>query len=198
MRSVLGHRSEFKIKGPMATMLPLGNILRGLYFDNSATPGAFYPEIFILPMFRPTLEIYFNFGFRMQDSHGFSQWNTANPHLISELKYGIKNFAIPFWEKAQTVLGFATMPQEPGSLKNLNNREGIALAWARAGNIPRAIEEIDQLLIVTDYKVGWEKIIADRVSGLKKLLLEEPQKAQQQLDEWEMQTRQNLRLVGVM
>ena len=198
IRTVLGTNLKFKIKGSLAILSPPTEILRGLYLDNSATPGAFYPEVFVLPLFRPTQEIYFNFGFRLQDSNGFTQWNVRSSNLSHDLNNSIERFAFPFWESAKSAFDFATMPHEPGDLRNMNNREGIALAWAKAGNISRAIKEMDALLAAVDHRVVWENVIADRIQSFKKLLVSNPTQAQKQLVEWELQTRKNLKLDGVV
>jgi hypothetical protein len=197
LKQAVGDNPRLKIKGPMAFVFPLNGMLRGLFLDNSSGSGVFCPEVFMFPLFQPNEHIYFNFGFRLLNANHTYEWNVSNPDLIAELKSEVEQVAFPFWDNGKTALDFVGMKHDPAHITNMPTHEAIILAWTKAGRISRAVEEINKLLSADHDLRPWERVIVNRLTQFRNMLLEEPVKAQLQLDEWELQTKQNLKLAGI-
>jgi hypothetical protein len=78
--------------------------------------------------------------------------------------------------------------------QNPHIQEALAYAWARAGDVARAAEELERLFPLLDLNIPWQCEIAKRAETLKAKLLTNPTEAQGQLEAWELETLQNLGL----
>lgn len=72
--------------------------------------------------------------------------------------------------------------------------QGIAYALARAGDVDKAITELNQLVQLLETSVKWQQVMIDRALYLSTLLLNDLSAAQKQLDAWEAETVRNLNL----
>ncbi|MES5485895.1 hypothetical protein QMZ05_24340 [Bradyrhizobium sp. INPA03-11B] len=114
------------------------------------------------------------------------------PNVVVELGAALKEQAIPFLKEVDSLLAFAnTAAAFPG---NLHTPKAVAFALARAGQDGRAIAAIDELLAQADPNIAWQQTIATQARILKADLVERPQEAHRQLEEWEIETIRKLGL----
>jgi hypothetical protein len=154
---------EFAVKGPMVVKLPVASILRGIHFEGSSfDTNSFYVWVFLLPLFVPTSNVYFNLGMRLRAPGGGDRWSTDMPNLMTDLSAVVEREALPF-------LFGITAPKDlaeaAGKLPSVNDpyvQQAIAYAWARDGDVRRAVDQLDKLNNLLDIKVPWQRLMSNR------------------------------------
>lgn len=189
---------EFAVKGPMAAKLPLESVLRGIYFEGSSfDTNSFYVWVFLLPLFVPASNVSFNLGMRLRTPGGGDRWSTDMPNLIADLSAVVEREALPFLSGINAPKDLA---EAAGKFQAVNDpyvQQAIAYAWARDGDIKRAVDQLDKLKNLLDIKVPWQRVMSDRAEELKAKLLDEPAKAKVQLETWEAETIKCLGLANL-
>src|SRR4029453_4626594 len=136
----------FFAKGPLAASRPVTHTLRGLYCEGSGFAGrAFFVVTFFLPLFAPTKHVSFNLGKRLRTPGGGDRWDADDSNVVAELRAAVKRDALPFVsgiESAEDIARAAAAFQEVG---DPYAQQAVAYAWARAGNVARACEELERL-----------------------------------------------------
>lgn len=193
-RRLLPGMPGFVLKSPLVFICPLGHVLRGIYFDRGNDSRDFYVEAFILPLFVPRSHISFEFGHRLRQPNGQTCWNADSKELPESLFHAIKNEALPFFARTGNPLDVADMAASLLNPLNPHYCEALALSLARAGKLVEANAALDALLNQIDPSVPWQIEIAERARSFKRKLLADPLQAQQQLDEWELESMLNLGL----
>ena len=62
-RQLLPEMPGMTVHAPLVVAVPMGEILRGLHFEGSSFDAkSFYVDVFWLPLYVPTDEVYFNLG----------------------------------------------------------------------------------------------------------------------------------------
>lgn len=180
---------EFTIRGRLMFIPPAAHILRGICFEPSAfDKKSFYVNVFVLPLCVPTQHLYFNFGKRVG-----TEWNADAPDVFSKVGSALKREALPFLSRVESLHDFVELAMS-FSLQNPHTPEAIAYAWARAGNVALATEELERLVRLLDAKIPWQRAMAERAETLKAKLLADPVEAQRQLEAWENESAKNLGL----
>ncbi|MGA2280263.1 MAG: hypothetical protein ABSG80_08175 [Verrucomicrobiota bacterium] len=188
-KALLPELPGFAVKGNLLLIPPATQILRGICFEPSGfDKKAFYVNVFILPLCVPTRHIYFNFGKRV----GIG-WNSNAPNVLSELSMALKHEALPFLSRVKALHGFIELAKSFSS-QNPNTPEAIAYAFARTGNMCKAVAMLDELTHLLDMKVPWQFEMAERADALRSQLLNDPASAQKQLEVWEAESVRNLGL----
>lgn len=194
-KQLLADLPGFFVKGPMAASQPVKHALRGLYFEGSTFDAkSFYVWTFFLPLFVPAKHVSFNLGKRLREPSGGDRWNADAPNSVAELRAAVKREALPFLsgiESAEDIAKAAATFQKVG---DPYGQQTIAYAWARAGDMARATEELERLVRLLDVKIPWQREMAERADVLKTKVLANPAEAQRQLEAWESETSQNLGL----
>jgi hypothetical protein len=181
----------FVLKGRLLFKPPLDRFLRGIYFDSSESDRcAFYPTSFVMPLCVPTNHLYFTFGGRVRMAAGGDRWNTEMPDL-AELGAALKRTAV-FLSGIDSLPAFVAYAESgPRTERTL---EGIGYALARESQSSRAIAVFDELLDKVDVSVDWHRELSDRISDLRRTLIESPEEARSQLASSERETIQCLGL----
>ena len=167
--------------------LPIGHTLRGVFLERSSAPTSFYVWVFFQPLCVPSDHTYFNLGWRL--GGGTQTWNVDDSSGLDDLRESIVREAIPFLEPIKTprdtaLAGKLLDPRHDGA-----TQRAVAYAFARAGDTPQAIREIDRFLAIgVGDERDWVLKESAEASSLKKLLLTDPAAAQRQLQEWEAKT----------
>jgi len=183
------------VHGPMLVMFPVKFLLRGIYFERSSFDAkSFYVWVFFLPLFIPTNHVNFNLGRRLRVSGGGDRWSTDMQDLLSELAAVIKSEALPFLSGIESPLDIVKAVGKMQVSQDPYVQQTVAYAWARAGEVVRANEELEKLLRLLDTTVAWQRAISDRATNLKVTLSENPTQAQVLLERWEVETVHNLGL----
>jgi hypothetical protein len=179
----------FVIKGSLMFLPPVKDLLRGIYFEPSATAKrAFYVTVFVLPLYVPTEHLYFNLGKRI----GIG-WDADSADLIPELAAALEREALPFLKGFGSVLDLAeAMPIQ--NSPDPYTQQAIAYGFAPMGKIEQALGALDRLLTLLDVKVPWQHDLAERAESLRSALTENPSEAQHRLEAWEADTVKHLGL----
>jgi len=181
----------FTVKAPLMFIAPVTHTLRGLCFEShSHEPRMFYLWAFFLPLFIPRRHVSFNFGIRV----GSDRWNADAPNLVPELVSALKREASPFLAPIESPRDVAQVAMSQRVPQNPHYQRTFAYALARAGDVGKAISELDELMRSIDLKIPWQREIADEAEVLKSKLLANPDDGQRQLDEWEAESVRNLGL----
>jgi hypothetical protein len=198
-KNLLPHLPGFVVRGPMVFMHPIGDMLKGLYFDSSShNRKGFYVEVFVLPLFVPTDMVYFNYGKRL--SGAGAQWNARDPNLMNELVKSIQKDAIPFFDNVSTIQGVVeyvrpmAVPNAIGNV-NLHSHEALAYTLIKANNIKDAFTVLNQIQETSSKSPAeWELEIKVRARLLQEKLLQSPEAAFEQLETWKAETIRKLGL----
>ena len=194
-KQLLPNLPGFSVKGPMTFICPVKDALRGLYFEGSTfDEKSFYVWTFFLPLFAPTKHVSFNLGKRLREPSGGDRWNADTPNLIADLGAAVKREALPFLSGIETAEDIAKAAAAFQKAGDPYAQQAIAYAWARSGEVTRANEEFNRLVRLLDLKIPWQREMAERAETLKAKLLANPADAQRQLEDWEVETLQNLGL----
>jgi hypothetical protein len=194
-KQLLSDLPGFFVKGPMAASQPVKHTLSGLYFEGSTfDTKSFYVWTFFLPLFVPAKHVNFNLGKRLREPSGGDRWNADAPNLVAELRAAVKREALPFLSGIQSAEDLAKAAATFQKAGDPYGQQTIAYAWARAGDVARATEELDRLVHLLDAKIPWQREMVERAEVLKTKLLTNPAEGQRQLEAWEAETSQNLGL----
>lgn len=187
----------FAVKGSMAIMRPVKTVLRGIYFEGSSfDTKSFYVWVFFLPLFVPTNVVNFNLGQRLRVPGGGDRWSTDMPNLIGDLTAVIERDALPFLTGVESPLDVARAAGRNQSPQDPYVQQAVAYAWARAGEVKRANDELEKLIHLLDARITWQHALIERADRLRAMLLEKPEDVQAQLDAWENETSRCLGLEG--
>lgn len=181
----------FAVKTPLVLVPPVKHTLRGLCFEShSHEAKLFYVWVFFLPLFVPRQYVSFEFGKRI----GGDRWNAEAPDIVHELGVALKREAMPFLSPIETPRDVVQAAKSLRLPQNANIQQAIAYALARAGDVHKAIAELDTLLAMLDSKVPWQLEMTERASALRLQLHTDVPGAQKQLEAWEAESISNLGL----
>ncbi len=185
---------DFVVKVPLVFIPPARPILRGLCFDRSDDKRYFYLEAFVLPLFVPTEDIYFNFGDRVRNRVGSGRWNADEPNLLQELETAVVDQALPYLREFEAPRDLVKLSEFGEAEETLHETEAIAYALAFDRKAAASIATLDRLLSKLDRTSHWQEAMAKRAELLRADLLDDPAKAQRRLAAWEAETIRNLKL----
>ena len=107
----------------------------------------------------------------------------------------MKGRALPFLEPIETAHEAALAAKRLNNLPTSIAQRAVAYLFAVSGEVPQAVRELDAFLDATaNDPHGWFQADRSEATNLRKQLLSDPILAQQQLREWEAQTRTALDL----
>jgi len=185
----------YVIKGQLMIAAPLRHMVRGLCFESSShDKDAFYIWMFYMALYVPADSIHFTFGDRLTDSTGSDRWDATMPKLVEELRAAVQQQAIPFLAGIDTPLEIAQRAAVSCDLTDPHVCEAMALSFARAGQIDRAISALQELIKVMRLDFDWERELHARAKAFLLLLQNDADKAQKQLDAWEAETIRDCKL----
>ena len=200
-RYLLADLPGFGYKGPLLFAQPVVHLLRGFYFESSAFDAdAFYLWVFVQPLYVPVDFIYFDFGTRLSGHRG--QGWTMNRQdegaTMADVLAGMKDQGLPFLARVQTPRDLAhKAPLVGGRERSPNSVEAVAYSHLLAQECSEAREAIDRLqamLRAGDAADPWGAQMLERSELVRDRLERDPRHAVELLEEWNEQTRTNLRL----
>ncbi len=185
----------FSVDGPIMLLKPVERVLRGVYFESSSFDArSFYVWVFFLPLFVPATKINFSFGERIKSAEG-ERWDADAPNMLELLTNALEQDGLPFLARVNSLCDVVdAVRYVPGLEHDPYRLEAIAYTYAQLGDVSNAQRAIDSLLSVLDSSVPWQKPMRERAVLLKDDLQDGIQVAQRRLEEWEEETRRNLRL----
>jgi hypothetical protein len=182
-----------RVKKTLMLLPPVCPVLRGIWYDRSAYDEiSFSVTAFLMPLSVPADHLYFTFGDRVRRTGGGDRWSVDMPDLVTDLVAALRQQALPFLAKGETIEGFIEVAKAgPQTGRTL---EGLGYALARSGNAKQAIEVFDRIPSMLDASIAWQRELGDQVRTLSVDLAKNPEKVQQQLAEQEEDTVRNLGL----
>lgn len=191
-KRLLPELPNFAVKGQLLFIQPIGHTLRAVCFDGSSfDPDLFFVHVFLQPLFIPAKHIGLNLGWRI--GGGSYRWNVNVSNLQTQLSAALRREALPFLIRIESAQDVVAAIESLGKSADPYAQQAIAYAWARAGDIIRAIKELERLVRMLDVKVPWQHEIAERAETLKTKLAD-PTQAQRQFEVWENESAENLGL----
>ncbi|WP_143450132.1 hypothetical protein [Janthinobacterium sp. BJB304] len=188
-KQMLPSMPGFVAKGPMAVRLPMELAVRGIYFEGSSfDTKSFYVWVFFLPLFVPATHVSFNLGRRLRVPNGGDRWSTDMPNMVTDLEATVERDAKPFLFSLESPKDLAKAAEQFQAPGDPYVQQAIAYAWARDGDVARAIIELEKLVSQLDSHVGWQRAMRERAEDLSAMLLESPKLAKAQLEAWEAET----------
>jgi len=185
---------KYVIKSQLVFRPPVRHLLRSLCFDRSSDKRFFYVWTFVLPLFVPTEDVYFNFGFRLRNGAGWDRWDADESNLLQELETAIVDQAVPFFAQFEALRDLVKYLTPGETDETVYRTETIAYALALNRKTAESIATLDRLLSNLDRTSDWQEEMAKRAELLKADLLDDPAKAQRRLAAWEAETIKNLKL----
>ena len=187
---------------------PVGNIWRGFLFESSSYAREdFYFNWFFMPIGRPIEYLTLSYGSRLNVPGGHAGWRTDMVDLPDKLLASIKPLALPLLQsihsiedtieaiykhRGETILGLKMTRQ----VKDINVQDDLACLYILGGQFEQAKTMLDKIIAQehgTDRR-QWILDIVERMKGLRKKLLEDPQLAVDQVKVWQDYTFKALKL----
>jgi hypothetical protein len=197
---LLADLPDFTYKGSLLFVRPVVHFLRGFSFDTSSFDAdSFHVEAFIQPLYVLADSIRYNFGMRLHGQLG-QGWKldrqdvatTMNEDLASIEKEGLY-----FVSRVQTPRDLARKAVLLGHSQDVYTVEAIAYSSVLAREFPEALQSLERLqglLRAHGLDTPWLVEMLDRSELVRQRLERDPEAAIAVLEEWNEQTRANLRL----
>ena len=187
--------SGFAAKGRLLYLKPVGDTVRGFYFDSSGSSKAhFYFWMFYLPTCVPSATLYFNFGRRLGSPQRWNQDDSALKEKLSSLV----NAELPFLRSleniTEVIAALKSGIAEHSATLDPCRTEALGYLLIKAGRTDEAGRLLGDLAVSLRHKQGWQEEIAHRVGGILAKLHADPKSALSELSRFEEITLQNLKL----
>jgi hypothetical protein len=181
----------FRIRKTLMVLPPVDQVLRGVWFDQSGYDEiSFSVTAFAMPLCVSTKHLAFTFGERVRHQGDGDRWSIEMPELLIDLCTALKQQALSFLSKGETLEGFIEIARlAPPTGRTL---EGLGYALARVGETGQAIDVFSQLIPMLNLDIAWQRDLADQVRAFTAKLIKQPREAQEQLAKWERETIRNL------
>ncbi|HEX3627349.1 MAG TPA: hypothetical protein VH280_18225 [Verrucomicrobiae bacterium] len=178
------------IKGRFVFISPVGDFVRGVYFEEAFDSTAFYLRVLFLPLFVPQECISFIHGERIGDN---LLWKIENPDLIDNLRAVIQTQALPFLESVSTLAGVIACVEkdvERGWPRyNSHHMEELAYLCIKNGDHSEALKWLRHLQRdLENETTPWIIDQRNRTRLIETKLLESPEAALNQFEDWKKQT----------
>jgi hypothetical protein len=197
-KKLLPHLPGFTMKGKLLFVPPVGDIVRGIYFENSSGTNDFYVRALYLPLFVPQECMNFIHGDRLR-WEGHELWHGDDPNLLDKLNDVIQAKAMPFLELVSTLAGVLeslkadvkrTQPKP-----NSHYLEEMAYVLIKIGDFSAALEIIADLK--KKYRLSTTPYIIEQRNRLELIedkLRQSPEAALAQLEVWRVGSIEKLKL----
>jgi hypothetical protein len=197
-KQLLPHVSGMIIHGPMMLAVPVGEVLRGIYFEGSDFDAkSFYVWVFWLPLYVPTERIAFNLGKRIRGRSG-ERWNAESAQLLENLATAIRCEALPFLGGLETPQGVVKAARlAAAESRDPYVHQALSYALAKAGETEDAVGAIDTLLGLLTPGIPWQAELGTRANLLKEKLLERIENAGAMLEGWRAESVRKLGLESI-
>lgn len=185
MKEVQSALPQFTLKGRLLILLPVGYLLRGICFDSSAfSKTAFYPTVFIQPLYIGDDHIVLSFDGRLRDQAGREGWELnvmERQSILNELVTAIKDQAFPFLNSICDPRALASICEsKPGHFRwfrsgcdEIHQMETAAYSWLLAGETEKSIHCLERAQRTIDGRNDqreWVVAVKNRIHRMQKLL----------------------------
>jgi len=189
---------EFVMKGKLMFVPPVGDFLRGVYFENSSGTNDFYLRVLYLPLFVPQEEINFIHGERLRRNNR-ELWHADDANLLETLREVIRDKAIPFLDRVSTLAGVLELVKSDVNSDwpryNSHHLEELAYLYIKNGEYPAALESLGRLKRDLEKETtAWVVKQRNRAQLIQEKLSQSPEAALMQLEAWKTETVNKLGL----
>ena len=197
--ALLPHLPGFVADRKKLFISPVDDFWRGLCFESSQDANRFYLWVFFLPLFVPHDFFAFTYGNRLRRRSGGEGWRDDDPNVIAELLDTIHSAAMPFLDSVSSLEKVVDYMKEynkrgsrgPGS----HQLEAYAYMLIKRGDYTSALESVAELKqSLEGNTVPWVVAQRGRALLMEEKLLQSPEAALAQLEEWKKWTIGKLKL----
>ena len=172
----------------LGVLVPLGRILRGLYFENSSIAERCYVWAFIQPLYVPSTVLSFNMGKRVGGPS-----RTWAPDEVPALVEAVRIEALPWIGPFQSPTAVVES-SELSSSHNLHVREAIAYSLIASEELRSGIDRLEALCDALTDTVPWQLEMLGRARELCRMAKADPTEAMARLLAWQSSTIEALDL----
>lgn len=198
---LLADLPDFAYRGSLLFVRPVVHLLRGFYFESSAFDAdAFHVWTFVQPLYVPSDCVIFNFGTRLYGrwGEGWTLDRQDEGATMTDVLVSIKEKGLPFLAPVQTPGDLARKASLVGGYPNTpHTAEAVAYSFVLAHEYPEALQALDRfrtILATHDLTNPWLAEMQRRSELVRDRLERNPHEAIELLEEWNEQTRSDLRL----
>ena len=185
--------AEFASHGAQICMVPVQDVLCGLSLDpTTSSPSAYYVNVFVLPLYAPTMVLTLNAGWRL--GGGSRTWAFDDESKFYQLLSAINVEAVPFLRRFSTPSAVIDLPTYLKKERDPIVMEMRFLSQLWLGEFAAARQMAETLRLMLTAAVTWQRRMADRVALLTNTAEREPENVRPILEAWKRDTRQALRL----
>jgi hypothetical protein len=186
-----------RFTGPLLYFEPPAPILRALYLEShSYDARQFYLWAFVLVPCVPARIVSFNFGWRIGPGRGNGPWSAASSDLDVSLMQAIRREALPRLSSVRSASDLAPLARTLDKSRDPYVIQAIAYALMRECRLELGMQSLDALLGCLDASIGWQAEIARRAQSVRALIVADSTGAQAQLEQWEIDTLDALKLAS--
>lgn len=191
-RRVLVDLPGFSVAGQLLVLEPLLHTVRGIFFDRSINPRAFYAEVLLQPLYVPSEHFVFNIGWRL--GGGCHTWCADDPEMALELIQAIRDEALPFLSQVNTPNDVVNATRSLNRPADTVGQRAIAYSLILSGEVREAGAIIDQLVSGLDPTILWQRELAETAGSMKRLSEVDHSEAKRQLEAFIPVTTRSLKL----
>jgi hypothetical protein len=193
VRSAIGHVPGFVVRGRVAAVAPLNRVFRGVCIEGSSFDArSFYVWKFVMPLYVPTSQLYFNLGERLRTPEGRERWHADEKGVTGALLSAFTEQVLPFVSEFGSAEAIANKARARFDGQDPYVRQAVAYSLAVSGNFAGAVAELDELIEDLDKQVAWQREMKMRARLLMAALHGDRAHANQLLSSWETATIQEL------
>jgi len=206
-RELLPKRPEYRAKGDLLIITPIGSVLRGFCFESSSFSATRVSvHAFIQPMYLPRDHVVLSLGFRV-GADG-RDWDSNDPDFAPCLRKALCDEAVQFLDSVDSpadVPGAIDRLSAAHPLVGSHALDAKAYSYVRMGDAERAVEALRRVVEHGNSAArSWESkgsapprwILEStgRALSLLELVQRSPQEAISRLESWEIETIRHLKL----
>ena len=178
------------VKARLLYVSPVGHTIRGVLLERSSDANLFYVNVFLQPLCIPLQTFALNTGKRIYPATG--NWRLDCPDLLEELSRKLTDDVVPYLSALQSPRDVALAAKALNLSGDPMVRRTVAYAFARNGDIPQSLRELNGLLShLEEYGQTHDEWFRE-ATLLKSLLEDDPRRAATLLLNWEKETAKAL------
>jgi len=195
--ALLPHLPGFVADRKKLFITPVDDFLLGVHFQSSFyDSNSFYLWVFVLPLFVPHDSFGVTHGKRLRNRSPSEVWRDDDANAIMDLLDTIQSEAMPFLDRLSSLEGFVNYHIER-DIRRANSHELEAFAYTliKSGDYSYALESVGELKRrLEGSTVPWVVEQRGRAQLMEEKLLQNPEAALAQLEEWKKWTIGKLKL----
>jgi hypothetical protein len=133
---------RLEVKGNLLFQKPIQDVLCGLCLESSGfSASAFYPNIFVQPMYEKASCLVFSIGERFRGN-----WQLEDDGIVEKLIRQMRSIGLLFWNTFGTAQKLASLPLDPPDLRRLVTAGYSLVICNRSAEAERVLRAADKRL----------------------------------------------------